>query len=238
MDVGSEIQRILHAKELYAVLDVPHNVEFPKLLEKFRLYAGLCHPGRCSHPDARRAFNAVAQAYAALSDDARRELYDRSGAKGLGRDVTDKEAEALFAAVDLGERGPRAPSTTLQARIGALLEKVFPYFLAILMVSLYYMWYRWDQNRPFSLRKRETSGFTIARRTEGHDIAYFVSAMSNKELTKNSAKLKEVERKVYREHLGELQNQCNKASMPNRFGQRGDTSSCDELRRLTTRFGL
>jgi DnaJ-class molecular chaperone len=68
---------------LYAVLQVDRGASHRQITSAYRRLARAYHPDRNPAPDAEERFKAVAQAYAVLSDSARRQAYDQFGDAGL-----------------------------------------------------------------------------------------------------------------------------------------------------------
>lgn len=86
-------------RDYYEVLGVPRDADDRTIKEAFRRLALKYHPDRSREPDAESRFKEVAEAYAVLSDPAKRATYDAGGFTGLaGFSVED-----LFGGVDFGE---------------------------------------------------------------------------------------------------------------------------------------
>jgi DnaJ-class molecular chaperone len=65
--------------DLYALLEVERSASARQIRTAYRRLARAYHPDRNHAPDAAERFKAVAEAYAVLSDSARRHAYDRWG---------------------------------------------------------------------------------------------------------------------------------------------------------------
>jgi DnaJ-class molecular chaperone len=65
--------------ELYALLEVERTASARMIKSAYRRMARAYHPDRNPAPEAAERFKAVAEAYAVLSDSARRRAYDRWG---------------------------------------------------------------------------------------------------------------------------------------------------------------
>jgi molecular chaperone DnaJ len=71
-------------RDYYEVLGVPKDVDSAALKKAFRKLALKYHPDRNpDDPEAEAAFKEVAEAYEVLSDDQKRQVYDRFGHQGL-----------------------------------------------------------------------------------------------------------------------------------------------------------
>ena len=75
----------------YDVLGVPRTASKTEINDAFRKIAVQCHPDRIKDEDASRRFAEASEAYAVLSDNWKRHLYDR-----LGPDKYDDPREVLF----------------------------------------------------------------------------------------------------------------------------------------------
>ena len=65
--------------DLYAVLEVDPTASERAIRAAYRRLARAYHPDTNPAPDATERFKTIAEAYAVLSDGARRRLYDRTG---------------------------------------------------------------------------------------------------------------------------------------------------------------
>jgi molecular chaperone DnaJ len=70
-------------RDYYDVLGVPRNADDKAIKDAFRKLALQYHPDRNKAPDAEEKFKEVAEAYAVLSDPAKRAEYDRRGFAGV-----------------------------------------------------------------------------------------------------------------------------------------------------------
>ena len=75
----------------YQVLGVPRTASKAQINDAFRKIAVQYHPDRNKDEDASQRFAEASEAYAVLSDDMKRRLYDR-----LGPDKYDDPREVLF----------------------------------------------------------------------------------------------------------------------------------------------
>jgi len=65
--------------DFYAMLGVPRDAEAKTIKNAFRQLARRYHPDTSTEPDAKQRFKEIAEAYAVLSDPARRASYDAQG---------------------------------------------------------------------------------------------------------------------------------------------------------------
>ena len=82
--------------DLYDVLEVPRAASQRQIKSAYRRLARAYHPDTNPDPAAAVRFKAVAQAYAVLSDMARRHAYDRTGEVEPGRAVREDGDESAF----------------------------------------------------------------------------------------------------------------------------------------------
>ena len=82
--------------DLYNVLEVAHGASQRQIKSAYRRLARAYHPDTNSDPGAAGRFKAVAQAYAVLSDTARRHAYDRTGEVESARAVREEVDESAF----------------------------------------------------------------------------------------------------------------------------------------------
>jgi len=77
-------------KDYYEVLGVPKNADKDQIKNSYRKLAMQYHPDRNKTPEAEEKFKEISEAYAVLSDDAKRAQYDRFGHEGIqGRYSTE-----------------------------------------------------------------------------------------------------------------------------------------------------
>lgn len=78
------IKRVNRAgKNYYAILGVEKNATDDELKKAYRKLALQLHPDKCHAPGAEEAFKRVGEAFGALSDPKKRDIYDQCGADGL-----------------------------------------------------------------------------------------------------------------------------------------------------------
>jgi molecular chaperone DnaJ len=102
--------------DYYQVLGVPRDADAKALKKAFRQLARRYHPDTSTEPDAGQRFREIAEAYAVLSDPAKRASYDAHGFAGLA----GTSAEDLWGGIDFADIfGPGMPG------FGGLFERLF-----------------------------------------------------------------------------------------------------------------
>lgn len=97
-------------RDCYQVLGVPPDADARAIRNAFRRLARKYHPDTSTAPDADRRFGEIAEAYAVLSDPARRAGHDaRSGAGTAGPDPADSRGGINLGGIDLGGSFDGAP---------------------------------------------------------------------------------------------------------------------------------
>lgn len=77
-------------RDYYEVLGVPKDADKEQIKNSYRKLAMQYHPDRNKSPEAEEKFKEISEAYAVLSDDAKRAQYDRFGHEGIqGRYSTE-----------------------------------------------------------------------------------------------------------------------------------------------------
>mmetsp|Transcript_2457 Transcript_2457/g.5847 ORF Transcript_2457/g.5847 Transcript_2457/m.5847 type:complete len:442 (-) Transcript_2457:31-1356(-) len=89
---------ILGARDHYAAIDAPRDGSLPELRRCYLKASILVHPDKNAHPDATRAFQRVAAAWATLSDEDKRRAYDHELLDGDQSDDIQMSPEEAFAA--------------------------------------------------------------------------------------------------------------------------------------------
>jgi DnaJ-class molecular chaperone len=85
--------------DLYDLLEVKRDASSRQIRSAYRRLARTYHPDHNAAPDAAARFKAVAEAYAVLSDSARRSAYDLWGhrvALGSASAIVSDEEESAF----------------------------------------------------------------------------------------------------------------------------------------------
>jgi molecular chaperone DnaJ len=80
------------ARELYEILGIERGATVRQIKTAYRRMAREYHPDRNSATDAADRFKEAAEAYAVLSDPARRGLYDRWGLEAVRRPTATNAA--------------------------------------------------------------------------------------------------------------------------------------------------
>jgi len=78
-------------KDYYEILGVPRNATKEEIKRAYRKLALQYHPDRNKSPDAEEKFKEISEAYAVLSDDEKRRLYDMYGHEGLSGRYTSED---------------------------------------------------------------------------------------------------------------------------------------------------
>jgi len=86
--------------DFYEVLGVPKNASKEQIKDAYRKLALQYHPDRNKTSGAEEKFKEISEAYAALSDDEKRQQYDTYGQEGFFRRYS---AEDIFRGVDFGD---------------------------------------------------------------------------------------------------------------------------------------
>ncbi|MEM2931414.1 MAG: DnaJ domain-containing protein [Nitrososphaerota archaeon] len=78
-------------KDYYEILGVPRNATKEEIKRAYRRLVLQYHPDRNKSPDAEERFKEISEAYAVLSDDEKRRIYDMYGHAGLSGAYTSEE---------------------------------------------------------------------------------------------------------------------------------------------------
>ncbi|MCS7117327.1 MAG: DnaJ domain-containing protein [Thaumarchaeota archaeon] len=81
-------------RDYYEILGVPRNATKEEIKRAYRRLALQYHPDRNKSPDAEERFKEISEAYAVLSDDEKRRLYDLYGHEGISQ--TYAKTEDIF----------------------------------------------------------------------------------------------------------------------------------------------
>ena len=95
--VGVKIGSVNPHKDYYEILGVSRNATKEEIKAAYRRLAMQYHPDRNKSPDAAEKFKEISEAYAVLSDDEKRRLYDMYGHAGIEGKYT---TEDLFSGID------------------------------------------------------------------------------------------------------------------------------------------
>jgi len=72
-------REILGKKDYYSILNVPRGASEDDIKKSYKKYALRLHPDKNQAPKATEAFKKVSAAYACLTDDKKRRIYDQTG---------------------------------------------------------------------------------------------------------------------------------------------------------------
>ncbi|RMF31669.1 MAG: molecular chaperone DnaJ [Candidatus Nitrosothermus koennekii] len=78
-------------QDYYEILGVPRNASKEEIKKAYRKLALKYHPDRNKSPDAEEKFKQISEAYAVLSDDEKRRIYDMYGHEGLSGRYTEED---------------------------------------------------------------------------------------------------------------------------------------------------
>ena len=78
-------------KDYYEILGVPRNASKEDVKKAFRSLALKYHPDRNKSPDAEEKVKEISEAYAVLSDDEKRRIYDNYGEEGIRGKYTQED---------------------------------------------------------------------------------------------------------------------------------------------------
>jgi molecular chaperone DnaJ len=78
-------------KDYYEILGVPRNATKEEIKRAYRRLVLQYHPDRNKSPEAEEKFKEISEAYAVLSDDEKRRIYDMYGHAGLSGTYTSEE---------------------------------------------------------------------------------------------------------------------------------------------------
>jgi len=229
MGEADEIQRILGAKDFYAILGVPRNVEEDELRRQYKRLALICHPDKCSHPKAEDAFKAVGKAFSTLSDPQKRRQYDRFGEEGVqtagrptAREANPEDIYDIFAQMFGAEfqnlRGQQFHHTRMrraapqpQGPQPVHPAAQFTQLLPLLLFFLTYLLFSIGGNEsvaPYSLHVDLDRGYSLKRKTRAHKIPYYVRQTFASDFGRDATRLQQVEEHVYDSYKGYLNRKC------------------------------
>ena len=89
--VGVKIGSVNPHKDYYEILGVSRNATKEEIKAAYRRLAMQYHPDRNKSPDAAEKFKEISEAYAVLSDDEKRRLYDMYGHAGIEGKYTTED---------------------------------------------------------------------------------------------------------------------------------------------------
>jgi len=78
-------------EDYYEILGVPRNATKEEIKQAYRKLALKYHPDRNKSPDAEEKFKKISEAYAVLSDDEKRRVYDTYGHEGVSGKYTQED---------------------------------------------------------------------------------------------------------------------------------------------------
>lgn len=96
------VQRIRHCKDYYEILQVKRDSTVTHLKKKYYELALKLHPDKCKVPGSTEAFKALGNAYGVLSDNKKREEYDRYGPESERSNARSHRSHGDFYEYDVG----------------------------------------------------------------------------------------------------------------------------------------
>ncbi|CAE6969435.1 HLJ1 [Symbiodinium natans] len=116
---------ILGARDHYAAIDAPRDASLAELRRCYLKASILVHPDKNCHPDATRAFQRVAAAWATLADEDKRRAYDYELVEGDQSDDIQMTPEEAFAAFAFAAACAAGGAGGAGAAVGNMAETLF-----------------------------------------------------------------------------------------------------------------
>ncbi|XP_070545453.1 dnaJ homolog subfamily B member 14-like [Ptychodera flava] len=268
------VKKIKKCKDYYEILGVSKDSSEIELKKAYRKLALQFHPDKNHAPGATEAFKAIGNAFAVLSDPEKKQRYDQYGSedeitvrrrryrhhhhhhddddwdftRGFEGDISAEELFNMFFGggmptgrvhVHRQHRPHRRQQTQTDASYAYMIQ-LLP-ILVLVVLSL--LSSQLIQAPPYTFQPK--GQFTEERRTFNLDVKYYVKRDFLKEF---QGRVREVDRMVEEEYVGNLRNQCWKEQnykenlfyKAKYFSDRKlhekamnlGTPSCDTLRRL------
>ncbi|XP_052762567.1 dnaJ homolog subfamily B member 12-like isoform X2 [Mya arenaria] len=215
------VKRVQKCKDYYEVLSVEKEASEGDLKKAYRKLALQMHPDKNKAPGATEAFKAVGNAYAVLSDPAKRKKYDvygpdeekrssRSGeyqydySHGFEGDISPEELfNMFFGGAGFGgrvHRHRRSQSRATEEGSGTLFLQLAP-ILLLVVISLLSSLFVSDP--VFSLQRSDK--YSAQRKSQNLKIPYYVK----QDFVSNFAgDLRRIERQVEEEFVSNLRQNC------------------------------
>src|SRR3989338_7403301 len=89
-------------RDYYEILGVPRSASKDEIKGSYRKLAMQFHPDKNKDAGAEERFKEISEAYAVLSDDEKRGLYDRFGHRGVDQRYSQED---IFRGADFGDLG-------------------------------------------------------------------------------------------------------------------------------------
>ncbi|KFD46446.1 hypothetical protein M514_12675 [Trichuris suis] len=223
------VQRIRRCKDYYEILGLSKNFTEAELKKQYRKLALQFHPDKNRVPGASEAFKAIGNAYAVLSDSAKRERYDMFGneeevtsrrghaehdyTRGFEADMTAEEIfnmffGGVFSRDQLYRRGAHIYRHERADHrgdgnnsVGALIQ-LLPLLVVVVLTVLGQLLV---SDPPFSLTK--TGRYNILRKTSNLEVHYYVQPDFRQQY-KTIGSVQRVEKQVEQEYVDNLKITC------------------------------
>uniref|UniRef100_A0A5S6R353 J domain-containing protein n=1 Tax=Trichuris muris TaxID=70415 RepID=A0A5S6R353_TRIMR len=223
------VQRIRRCKDYYEILGLSKNFTEAELKKQYRKLALQFHPDKNRVPGAAEAFKAIGNAYAVLSDSAKRERYDMSGneeemtcrrahsehdyTRGFEADMTAEEIFNMFFGGGFsrspmyrgGQYVYRHERADHRGDANNSVNAIIQLLPLLVVVVLTVLGQLLVSDPPFSLTK--TGRYTIPRKTSNLEVHYYVQSDFRQQY-KTSSSVQRVEQQVEQEYLENLRINC------------------------------
>lgn len=221
------VRRIKQCKNYYEILGVQKDASDEDLKKAYRKLALKFHPDKNHAPGATEAFKAIGNAYAVLSNPAKKRQYDEFGEvrssasrhththRDFQPDITPEDLFNMFfgggfpsSNVHMYSNG-RTNYSQQRARREerggglALFVQLMPLLILVIVSALSQMMV---SDPPYSLNYRQSVGHTHKRLTENMRVPYYVNEHFRQEYS--GVSLRQVERNVEGDFIATLRNSC------------------------------
>ncbi|XP_041046317.1 dnaJ homolog subfamily B member 14 [Carcharodon carcharias] len=229
------VQRIKRCKDYYEILGTSKDASDEDLKKAYRKLALKFHPDKNHAPGATEAFKAIGNAYAVLSNPAKRRDYDQYGDshspgnyqhggfefhRNYESDITPEDLFNMFFGGGF-PTGNAQPYTNGRARAShqsyhraereeERADGGFSMFIQLLPIIVLVLVSVLSQlmvsTPPYSLYYRAAVEHTVRRQTSNLKVVYYVNKDFDKEFT--GVTLQKVEKSVEEDYINNLRNNC------------------------------